>query len=113
MPIQDPFSYSARWDSVGLDCAYCIHFEGPGEWPDIQAVSRCALHKIPLKIELGPNGFKEGEWFCKDFSDNGRAFGDAVKELEKVRNALQDDVLYGAYGNEGILREYSFADLRK
>lgn len=26
--IKDPFSYSARRDSLGLDCAYCVHVAG-------------------------------------------------------------------------------------
>lgn len=111
MPIKDPFSYSARWDSVGLDCSYCIHFIGPIAWPDIDRTSHCCLHKVSLAIELRENGFKEGEWFCKDFSDNGRANDKAVKQFEKTRDSLLPKVLYGAYGGNGFLKEVTFEKL--
>lgn len=111
MPIKDPFSYSARWDSVGLDCSYCIHFVGPLTWPDRERTSHCGLHNVSLAIELAKNGYKEGEWFCKDFADNGRANKKAVEELEKTRDSLLPKILYGAYGKDGYLKEVSFEKL--
>ena len=70
MTLKDTFPYTARWDSVGLDCSYCVHFIGPTSWPDKNHVSHCALHDLPLTIELGEDGFKQWEWFCRDFTYN-------------------------------------------
>jgi hypothetical protein len=111
MPVKDPFSYSARWDSVGLDCSNCIHFVGPVTWPDRERTSLCGLHNVSLAIELAKTGFKEGEWFCKDFADNGKANKKAIEELEKTRDLLLPKVLYGAYGKEGFLKEVPFEKL--
>jgi hypothetical protein len=112
MMVKDPFSYSARWDTVGVDCAYCVYFAGPPTWPDIQRSSHCGLHKVSLAIELGCNGYKEGEWFCRDFNDNGRAYDKAIEELEAVKESLQTNVLYGAYGPGGCLKEIEFENLK-
>ena len=69
VPLKDTFAYTARWDSVGLDCSYCSHFVGPAEWPDKARESRCRFHRISLAVEIGRNGYKEWEWFCKNFED--------------------------------------------
>lgn len=111
MPVKDPFSYSARWDSVGLDCSYCIHFVGPTAWPDVERTSHCGLHNVSLAIELATTGFKEGEWFCKDFVDNCKANKKAIEEFEKTRDLFLPAVLYGAYGKEGFLKEVTFEKL--
>ena len=109
MPVKDPFSYSARWDSVGLNCSDCNHFSGPDKWPDVEKLSKCQLHKISLAIELRPEGYMNFEWFCKQF-DNKSAFPKAVEELASIVNILQDEILYRAYGN-GNLIEYKFSEL--
>ena len=106
MPIKDTFEYAARWDSVGLDCADCQHFSGPPEWPDTARVSRCKLHKISLAIELRANGYKDMEWFCRDFADTGRAFPPAVSHLDRIRQSLQQRILYRFYGSDGYLVEH-------
>lgn len=111
MPIKDPFSYSARWDSVGLDCSYCIHFVGPLTWPDRERTSHCGLHNVSLSIELAETGYKEGEWFCKDFANKGKENKKAIEELEKTRDSLLPKVLYGAYGKDGYLKEVPFEKL--
>ena len=82
--IKDPFSYSARWDSVGLDCSNCKYFKGPENWPDINKTIYCSKHSISLEIELGSSLYKEWEWFCKDFTNNPEdpAFPEAISELE-------------------------------
>jgi hypothetical protein len=116
MPIRDPFSYSGRWDSVGLDCSNCVHFKEPKLWPDSQKLSHCKLHKISLSIELGKNGYKEGEWFCKDFQSNGTANQKAVKEFQTVKDHLESRKLYRAYGGafngNAVLKEYNFNNLK-
>ncbi|HYG37201.1 MAG TPA: hypothetical protein VD908_01220 [Cytophagales bacterium] len=108
--MKDTFSYSARWDSIGLDCSHCKNFLGPSEWPDKDKVSQCLLHNLSLKIELGENGYKRGEWFCKDFDDLN-AFPMAVKEFELIRKELQDCVLYVGNRN-GELFEIKFDRLK-
>jgi hypothetical protein len=80
-------------------------------WPDRERISHCGLHNVSLAIELAKNGFKEGEWFCKDFADNGKANKKAAEELEKTRNSLLPKVLYGAYGEDGFLKEVPFEKL--
>jgi hypothetical protein len=105
MPVKDTFSYEARWDSVGLDCSDCAHFHGPEHWPDKERVSRCELHGISLAIELGDDGYKCWEWFCRDFHDTGRAFPKAVAHFHQVRQQLQESVLYRFCGDHGYLEE--------
>ena len=113
MTIRDPFSYSDRWDSVGLDCCQCVHFAGPEKWPDIQRISHCSMHKISLSVELARSGYKSGEWFCKDFKDDGkgRTSLKALQEFNAVKDQLEPLKLYGAYGENGNLKEYNFNDL--
>jgi hypothetical protein len=110
--MKDPFSYSARWDSIGLDCSNCKNFVGPEKWPDINRNSRCSFHKVSLEIELGDNCYKEGEWFCKNF-ENENAFPLAILELESVRAELMSKILYRAYGHAGQLIEHNIEELRK
>jgi len=114
MAVTDTFPHTARWDSVGLDCAFCLHFVGPGSWPDGQRVSRCTLHDLSLDIELAPNGYKEGEWFCRDFTagPDGRASMHAIAHLNRVRANLRPRVLYGFNGPDGTLKEHDFQELR-
>ena len=78
--MKDPFSHSSRWDSVGLDCDSCTHVS-KSEWPNKDQSYDCHLHNLSLRIEIAKNGYKEGEWFCVDFENNG---GDpnGVKEFE-------------------------------
>ncbi|MDP8217429.1 MAG: hypothetical protein P9M03_01755 [Candidatus Theseobacter exili] len=69
MTVKDTFPYNARWDSVGLDCSTCKHFNGPEKWPDTNNASCCKKHHRLLTIELKEDGYKEWEWFCKDYDD--------------------------------------------
>ena len=111
--IKDTFPYLARWDSVGLDCSNCVHFKGPEKWPDKDKVSSCKLHNISLTIELGNDGYKLWEWFCKSFQNNinKSAFPKALDHFEKIRNELSDKVLYRFYSEDGYLKEHSFETL--
>jgi hypothetical protein len=56
-------------------------------------------------VELGENGYKSGEWFCRDFSDTGRANRRALAHLRQVRGLLDPGILYGFYGSDGRLKE--------
>jgi len=111
MAMKDPFSYSARWDSVGLDCSNCQHFEGPSTWPDRKKVSKCKLHHLSLALELGRDGYKQGEWFCKDFKDGG-AFPKAVAEFNENLSKFEAGILYGAH-QSSTLREIRFDEINK
>ncbi len=113
MPIKDTFKYAARWDSVGLDCCYCQHFREPAQWPDTAHVSRCELHGVSLVIELGSNDYKNWEWFCKDFKDNGRGFPPSVAHFQAISQQLEPGVLYRFYGEDGNLVEHKMAELEK
>lgn len=110
--MKNPFSYSARWDSIGLDCSNCKNFVGPEKWPDLKKESRCVFHNKSLEIELGNNCYKEGEWFCKNF-ENENAFPKAVEELESARTKLKDKILYRGYEQNGQLLEYNIDELKK
>lgn len=113
MPIKDTFKYGARWDSVGLDCFACQHFRGPAQWPDTAHVSRCGFHGVSLAIELGSNDYKNWEWFCKDFTDTGRAFPPSFAHFLEIRERLEPGVLYRFYGDDGNLVERKMAELEK
>ena len=108
--MKDTFSYSARWDSVGLDCAFCKH-QNNVEWPNKNRDYACELHKISLAATIANNGFKEGEWFCSKFESNGKANNKALKEFASFSNALEPNILYGAYGKDGNLKEIPFSEL--
>jgi hypothetical protein len=104
MGIRDPFSYSGRWDSVGLDCSNCDNFDPPSQWPDLNKEICCVLHGVSLEIELGKDGYKRWEWFCKDFK-NKNALPKAVDEFNSIRDLLATRILYRAYGRDGELLE--------
>jgi len=108
--MKDPFSYSARWDSVGLDCAFCAH-QKEVEWPNENRDYACLLHGVSLAKTIAKNGFKEGEWFCSSFENNGRANDKAINELNTIKENLASNILYGAYGEEGKLKEIPFNEL--
>ena len=108
--MKDPFSYSARCDSVGLDCSFCVH-QKEVEWPNKNKDYSCLLHGISLVATIAKNGFKEGEWFCSSFESNGKANDKAVVEFKSLNEILELDILYGAYGKDGNLKEISFNEL--
>ena len=109
--IRDPFSYSARWDSIGLDCAFCKFFSGPLTWPDSNREVFCDRHKVSLKFRLSKENSLDGEWFCKQFEDAGRASPKAAQEFEAIRKDLDDSTIYGGYGADGNLKEIQTKDL--
>ena len=113
MEIRDTFPYEARWDSVGLCCAFCRHQANSDEWPNTKRDYRCALHDIPLAAELAPSGFIDGEWFCHDFEDNGRAHPTALAHFRAVRSKLPERVLFGFYGQDGNLKQIPFGELEQ
>lgn len=92
--ITDNFKREGRWDSVGLDCSYCSHFKPPLNWPDKNREIFCNFHKISLSVELGRDGYKLGEWFCRNFKDNGKALGGAMLQFDKIKKNLDENILY-------------------
>jgi len=112
MPTKDTFKYEARWDSVGLCCAFCRHQANAKEWPNTKRDYMCALHQVPLAVELGTNNYMDGEWFCRDFEDNGSAYPPAVKYFLEVRVELPENTLLGFYGKDGYLKEIPFSKLK-
>jgi len=108
--MKDPFSYSARWDSVGLDCAFC-KYEKEVEWPNKDRDYSCISHGIALVATIAEDGFKEGEWFCSSFENNGKANNKAINELNAMKIELEPNILYGAYGKNGNLKEIPFNEL--
>jgi len=113
MPIKDTFAYAARWDSVGLSCASCRHQANDKEWPNKKRDYKCGLHNVPLRAELNPGGYVEGEWFCRDFKDDGKSFPLSLKHFLEIREILPKNMLFGFYGRDGFLKEISFSDLEK
>lgn len=47
---KDIFSDFSRWDSIGLNCAGCKHFQAPPQGPDIDKQSRCEMYNISLAV---------------------------------------------------------------
>lgn len=113
MPTKDTFSYEDRWDSVGLSCGTCRHQANNREWPNKNRNYRCGLHDVPLRVELNPTGYIQGEWFCKDFEDNGESHASSVKHFMAIRETLPGNTLLGFYGSDGFLKEIPFSDLEK
>lgn len=105
MPIADPFSYYGRFDSMEMDCSLCSHFSPPPQWPDVNKVSRCNFHEIPLDFELQSNGYKLGQWFCKYFYPAQAPFKwKGLEELEMIRNEMEESIIYRG-GNGKFLFE--------
>lgn len=108
--IKDIFSYSSRWDSIGLNCAGCKYFQKPPQWPDTDKQSGCKLHNISLAVQIGKNGYMTGEWFCSSFE--GCADERAYKEFLLLKPKLKKEVLYGGYGKDGNLKEVDMNKLK-
>ena len=116
MSVRDPFSYAARWDSVGLTCSSCSHFEPPPSWPDNEFIARCQKHGIRLVILYDPcgSGYLGGEYFCSEYEDGGGTFAKALEDLEEIRSDLADRTLYAAYNEKDqrrTLKEIPFSQL--
>jgi hypothetical protein len=101
MPVTDPFSYYGRFDSMDFDCSMCKYYSPPPQWPDMNKVSRCNYHNIPMDFQLGDNCYKLGSWFCKKFEPiNGSSKWRALAEFETIRNKLEETTIYsGANGD--------------
>ena len=109
--MNDTFPHLGRWDTVGLDCSVCVHFSGPATWPDSARTSHCRHHGVSLEVELAENGYKEGEWFCSEYLDNGATVAAAAKHLAHVRPNLSPLILYCFVKLGGPLKEVSIRSL--
>ena len=88
-------------------CSFCQYFSGPDHWPDTARVSCCNLHRVSLAIELTDAGYKNMEWFCRDFTDTGRAYPPAVAHFNDIRQQLESGTLYRFYGEDAPSLERS------
>ncbi len=110
MNTKDNFSYSARWESVGLTCSYCVHQKNGTEWPNKLRNFSCGLHKLSLSFQLRENGYLNGEWFCKDFADDGKSYPPGLQEFKELKTGLKEKTIYSPVHKE-FLKEISFSDL--
>ena len=111
--IKNTFKREGRWDSVGLGCSSCQFFKSPAKWPDQNHEIYCNSHNVPLTIELGKNNYMEGEWFCKNFKDNGKSLKNAVRHFEEIENSLSDGILYHFGKINDDLKEVNLNQLKK
>ncbi len=100
--IKDILLYKCRWDSLGVNCVFCKYHVSKG-LPITYLC--CKKYSLSLNIELcinkdGIAGGICGEWFCKDFEDDGNACPDGIKEFEKIKDQLEENVLYEACQEE-------------
>ena len=109
--MEDTFSYSARWDSIGLDCSYCKNRKDI-DWPDVDKEFSCNLHQLNLSATHNESGYREGEWFCKSFENDGKANSNALEVFGEIKSRLSSNVLYGGYGDNGQLKELCFDQLK-
>lgn len=111
--IKNTFKREGRWDSIGLSCSSCQFFKSPAKWPDQNHEIYCKFHNVSLAIELRENNFMGGEWFCKNFNDNGKSLKNAVKHFEEIKGSLTDGILYRFEKiNEG-LKEVNLNQFKK
>ena len=83
-------------------------------WPDLHRSYSCTLHNVPLRVELGQNGRLDGEWFCRDFEDDGRRMAadrPGIAEFESIKNLLEPQKLYRCDPGQSHLKEVSFETL--
>lgn len=66
---------------------------------------------MSLKIGLGPDGYREWEWFCK-YLDNKDAAPQAIAEFKSIEGQLDGTILYRGYGQNGHLVEFKIKDLK-
>lgn len=95
MAIEDPFTYQGRFDSMEIDCSFCVSYVGPKEWPDVNWVSRCKLFNISLHFQLQEDGYRRGAWFCKNYAEKN-TIGSPIPlgELDSIREKLDDSTIY-------------------
>jgi len=105
MAIRNEFTFSARWQTCGVDCSFCKHFRGPESWPDLEGRANCTFHQVGLSFRLNSRGYISGEAFCKNFSNAGDAFNEGVATFDKIQASLEENVLYLAEQDKEYLEE--------
>ena len=112
MEIESPFSFYARWDSAGISCTLCKYASANG-WPDLDRSFACRKHNVPLRAELDTRNYVLGEWFCKDFENDGRAHAKPLAEFETIKHSLVADILYRVDPDKNLLVQTPFSELSK
>ncbi len=113
MPVKDTFKHETLWGGVGFSCAFCRHQANDKEWPNVKRDYKCGLHNISLAVELNSSGYMEGEWFCRDFEDNGNSYPPSLRHLAEIHDTLPGDTLFGVNEAGGFLKEIPFSELEK
>lgn len=54
-----------------------------------------------------------GEWFCKDFENDGRAHAKPLVEFETIKPLLAADILYRVDPDRNLLVQTPFSELPK
>ena len=66
-----------------------------------------------MRVELDARNYVSGEWFCKDFENDGRAHAKPLAEFEAIRHSLAADVLYRVDPDRNLLVPTPFGELSK
>jgi|SRR6266403_1597692 len=112
MEIKNPFSFCARWDSAGISCTLC-KYASANDWPDVDRSFACRKHNVPLRAELDTRNYVLGEWFCKDFENDGRAHAKPRAEFETIKHSLAVNILYRVDPDKDLLVQTPFSELSK
>ena len=95
--IKDSFSYSVGHGAIGISCSHkCKYFSYSKE----KKKRKCIKYNLSLDlIMVKDDGFIKGEYICNGYEDNG-AHEIGLIEFYKIKNELEDNILYEACGKE-------------
>jgi hypothetical protein len=64
-------------------------------------------------VELDTRNYVLGEWFCKDFKNDGRAHSKPLVEFETIKHSLAAKTLYRVDPDRDFLLQTPFSELSK
>ena len=109
---KDTLPPSSACDPSDPDCSLCGNFRGPAHWPDTQEVSRCTLNRVSLAVQLGPDGYRRGVWFCQGFKSKQSQSRQSRVRWSQLRRQLEPGTIYTFAGTNRYLIEHHIADLK-
>jgi len=62
-------------------------------------------------VEVKERGYVEGEWFCKDYQDNGTTNKKALEIFNEINSQLNSHTLYKFYCKGKCFEEIPFDKL--